>query len=81
MLAMPTQASWTEADDFANVAVHAGEVVRIASVPAHAIKLLVFPVAAADTETRRHDRWRVRPSLADALPAELSGLASGHQTG
>jgi hypothetical protein len=58
-----------------------GSVVPVAALATHALQLSVFPVAERDTEPRRMDRWRVRPSLAHALPGELRELSSGHQTG
>jgi hypothetical protein len=45
------------------------------------IALGAIAFAREDTEGRRNGRWRVRPHLSATLPAELQGLASGHQSG
>jgi hypothetical protein len=70
---------------FANVVVPrsatTGEVVPICVISKHAITVAVFALAEQDTERRRMDRWRVRRRLADSLPGELIGLASGDQSG
>ena len=58
-----------------------GEVIEVVQLDGHEVRLAVVAFAEEDTEQRRHDRWRIKPELVDALPTLLSGLASGHQTG
>lgn len=58
-----------------------GAVVPVIELPPHSLTLSLLAVAEDDTENRREGRWRLKPALADALPAFGDALASGHQTG
>lgn len=58
-----------------------GRLVSVCDLPAHDVAVLVVALAQSDTEIQRMQRWRLRPRLADDLPSELDGLASGRQTG
>lgn len=53
----------------------------VATAECFAITLGIIAFSEEDTERRRQGRWRVRPHLAAALPAELQGLTSGRQSG
>ncbi|MGH3139718.1 MAG: hypothetical protein ACRDQE_08285 [Gaiellales bacterium] len=58
-----------------------GEVVAVARIPDRDISLSVLAVDELDVEERRGGRWRIRPTLQQALPAYLAGLTSGRQNG
>lgn len=58
-----------------------GQVIPVCEVRRHSIKLAVLAFADNDAQSRRGDRWRIDPQLAEALPPELRELASGRQSG
>jgi hypothetical protein len=58
-----------------------GAVTSVLELPGHAITLAFIALAQEDTEVRRLHRWRVKPAIAESLPAALAPLASGYQTG
>ena len=46
-----------------------GALLPVCEVPRHGIALSLMVFAEKDTERRRHDRWRVRLRLGEALPS------------
>lgn len=58
-----------------------GELITVATIPSHDLRLAMIALVAADTETRRMGRWRVRPEFAANLPPGLADAATGHQRG
>ena len=78
---------WLKADPPTNVFValppeaETGRLVSVCDVPADYVFVYVFALEYGDTEVQRMHRWRLRPRLAQDLPPELDGLASGRQTG
>jgi hypothetical protein len=67
--------------EVANLQAATGEVTELAAMPRHGIALAAIAFARDDTETRRLQRWRVRPRLKPQLPEHLHGLVSGRQSG
>lgn len=61
--------------------VWAGTVVSACTVEGHDIEVGLLALGATDVESRRCGRWRVRPRIAHAVPAELRELDSGHRRG
>lgn len=57
------------------------ELVKVAELPSHGITMEAAAFAETDTERRRHDRWRVRPTLTERLPERLRPLGGGQQSG
>lgn len=53
----------------------------VAEIERFAVTLGMIAFAEEDIERRRSGRWRVRPHLSAALPAELQGLTGGRQRG
>jgi hypothetical protein len=58
-----------------------GEIIPVCELRNHPVTAAVFTVARDDAEPRRRHRWRVRPELTGDLPADLTALSSGHQSG
>ena len=58
-----------------------GQMIPVCQISRHAIEVALVALAQQDTETRRVDRWRLRPQLVDALRPDLMMLASGRQSG
>jgi hypothetical protein len=58
-----------------------GEPIPVVELAAHDVELAVLVLAEQDTESRRMDRWRIKPEFATGLPEDLVPLASGHQHG
>lgn len=58
-----------------------GQLIPVCRISQHAIEVALVALAQQDTQARRLDRWRVRPDLVDALPADLAVLTSGRQSG
>lgn len=58
-----------------------GQTIPVCKLRNDPVTAAVFTVASEDTELRRRHRWRVLPELAEALPTDLLGLTSGHQSG
>jgi hypothetical protein len=58
-----------------------GEIIPVCKLRNHPVTAAVFAVASDDAEPRRRHRWRVRPELSADLPAALTALSSGHQSG
>lgn len=58
-----------------------GELVDIAEIQTHGIRLSVLAVAEPDTELRRVERWRIKPLFTASLPARIAPLTSGRQNG
>jgi hypothetical protein len=58
-----------------------GQIIPVCRLKPHSITIAVFAIAKQNTEHRRCVRWRVRPELAEFLPAELTPLTSGRQSG
>lgn len=58
-----------------------GQVIPVAALRKHDIQMALFPLAQEDVESRRQDRWRLRPGLVESLPPGLAPLASGPQNG
>jgi hypothetical protein len=59
----------------------AGELVDIAEIQTHGIRLAILAVAEPDTELRRMERWRIKPQFAASLSARVAPLTSGRQQG